>query len=138
MKRKTKKLIVDLRLCCFPPQPVFSFFSVSPPRLADDAPLSPFPSLETLHPNHTPGRTLAAHLVTPHLSLVTEQREQPWNLLNTRTEPYQLVRVLMEITRVPDKARRTTARICSLCNQRKASLKRPKTLEQVLGLEFSY
>ncbi|XP_078168915.1 cytoplasmic tRNA 2-thiolation protein 1-like [Carex rostrata] len=37
----------------------------------------------------------------------------------------------METIQAPEKGKRTMARPCSLCNQRKASLKRPKTLEQI-------
>jgi len=32
------------------------------------------------------------------------------------------------------KTKRATARLCSICNERRAALKRPKTLEQVLSL----
>jgi hypothetical protein len=79
----------------------FSFLAASPG--SPHSSLSPFPSLESLDPNHS-------------------------NYFEFR----------METIQVPDKDKRTTARICSLCNQRKAALKRPKTLEQVLGMEFSY
>ncbi|RRT55759.1 hypothetical protein B296_00034043, partial [Ensete ventricosum] len=44
--------------------------------------------------------------------------------------PYGSIR--MEEGGGPAKPRRATGRLCSTCNQRKAALKRPKTLEQVL------
>ncbi|KAJ1691880.1 hypothetical protein LUZ63_016035 [Rhynchospora breviuscula] len=48
--------------------------------------------------------------------------------------PFYLFQVpsnLMEGVEASERVKRTTARLCSLCNQRKAALRRPKTLEQI-------